>query len=181
MIFTTFAIFPPELKRGFLSLVQQYADYRHIERNTNITIFHIWNGYMKLTTQSTVFSKFCHLWLKSNITVFQTCWYLCFVGEYQRFHTRYNHPNILDSLPNKKAWTFNVNPRFVFYRSKWTITAAWFRFGKVKHINKRLIHRPTTSHVMSREHSLIFGSSVYNYFFDLFFVDSVNSHYNPHR
>ncbi len=98
-----------------------------------------------------------------------------------RFHTRYHHSNILDSLPNKKAWTFNVNPRFVFYRSKWTIIAAWFRFGKVKHINKRLIHRPTTSHVMSREHSLIFGSSVYNYFFDLFFVDSVSSHYNPHR
>jgi len=96
MIFTTFAIFPPELKRGFLSLVQQYADYRHIERNTNITIFHIWNGYMKLTTQSTVFSKFCHLWLKSNITVFQTCWYLCF--------GRVARGNLTPTLPQIRAW-----------------------------------------------------------------------------
>jgi hypothetical protein len=31
IIFTTFAISPPGLKRGFLSLVQQYADYRYIE------------------------------------------------------------------------------------------------------------------------------------------------------
>jgi hypothetical protein len=36
----------------------------------------------------------------------------------QSFHTRYHHPNILDSLPNKKAWTFNVNPCFLFHRLK---------------------------------------------------------------
>ena len=26
--------------------------------------------------------------------------------------------NLLYSLPNKKAWTFNLNPRFLFHRSK---------------------------------------------------------------
>jgi len=36
---------------------------------------------------------------------------------YHRFYTGYNQQRILDRLPNKKAWTFNVNPRFIFHRS----------------------------------------------------------------
>ncbi len=34
------------------------------------------------------------------------------------FHIRSQHHNIWYNLPNKKARTFNVNPRFLFYRSK---------------------------------------------------------------
>ena len=33
-------------------------------------------------------------------------------------------PQYIDSLPNKKTWTFNVNPRFVFHRPKWTMIAV---------------------------------------------------------
>jgi len=38
-----------------------------IHWNTTIAILQIRSGYMNLTMQPTVFSKFCHLWLKSNI------------------------------------------------------------------------------------------------------------------
>ena len=40
-----------------------------------------------------------------------------FVGDTTGFIPDTINPNILVSLPNKKAWTFNVNPRFVFRRN----------------------------------------------------------------
>ena len=50
--------------------------------------------------------------------------YLQHHWSYQRFWARLHHPNILYRLQLRKAWTFNINPRFLIHRQHETITLA---------------------------------------------------------
>jgi len=72
--------------------------------------------------------------------------YICW---YQRFHTRSNRHKILDSLSNKKAWTFNVNPRFSFDKSEGKIGSCGFQSERLKIHPAFLISGST--HVRSRK------------------------------